>query len=441
MTRPSVGIIGGGLLGLATAYRLAQAGIAVSVYERDGQLGGLAGTAELGGIPVDRYYHVGAHAISVSARCGRGRHRRGPVPLARRRRRLLPAGPADVDVLAARAADLPGPGPDDRVRLGAFVRALPPQQRQRGPRALPLETWAAQDLRRPPLGALWRPLLDSKFDGQYDDLPATYLWARTRRRSARATRAAARSWAPSTAATRCSSTRWRERSARSAARSAPRPGASVPARRRPRPGRRHRRQAAPARLRRHDAAAPRPQGPAGAGARAHARRRPQPLPRRRLRRRAPEAERQPVLRAEHHRPPDPADDRRRDDARHRPRARRRHLLYVPKLRHARRTRTSTAPRDVKREYLDHVRTMFPAFRRETSSPRSSRAPASPSRSTSPASRTAARLFPAPGLAMASSARVHPNIVHGQAITGVAENVAGEVVARLSMVNTQQRSAA
>ena len=28
---------------------------------------------------------------------------------------------------------------------------------------------------------LWRPLLDSKFDGRYDDLPATYMWARTRR--------------------------------------------------------------------------------------------------------------------------------------------------------------------------------------------------------------------------------------------------------------------
>jgi protoporphyrinogen oxidase len=30
---------------------------------------------------------------------------------------------------------------------------------------------------------LWLPLLDSKFDGQYADLPATYLWSRTRRMS------------------------------------------------------------------------------------------------------------------------------------------------------------------------------------------------------------------------------------------------------------------
>ena len=50
------------------------------------------------------------------------------------------------------------------------------------------------------------------------------------------------------------------------------------------------------------------------------------------------------------------------------------------------------------------------------------------------------VFAAPGLAVASSARVHPNIVHGQAIAGVAEHVAGEVIARLSTF-TSQRSAA
>ena len=32
--RPSVGIVGGGILGMTAAYRLAQAGVAVSLYER-----------------------------------------------------------------------------------------------------------------------------------------------------------------------------------------------------------------------------------------------------------------------------------------------------------------------------------------------------------------------------------------------------------------------
>ena len=55
---PGVGIVGGGLLGLTVGYRLASRGVPVTVYEASGQLGGLAGTTDLGGYEVDRYYHA-----------------------------------------------------------------------------------------------------------------------------------------------------------------------------------------------------------------------------------------------------------------------------------------------------------------------------------------------------------------------------------------------
>ena len=60
MTRsqPRVGVVGGGILGVTLALRLAQAGAAVTVLERGPELGGLAGTMELGGHEVDRFYHV-----------------------------------------------------------------------------------------------------------------------------------------------------------------------------------------------------------------------------------------------------------------------------------------------------------------------------------------------------------------------------------------------
>jgi len=54
------------------------------------------------------------------------------------------------------------------------------------------------------------------------------------------------------------------------------------------------------------------------------------------------------------------------------------------------------------------------------------------------------LFPAPGLAMASSAHVYPDIVHGQAILGVAARVADGVAARYGAATPHaplQRSAA
>jgi protoporphyrinogen oxidase len=53
-----IGIIGGGLMGLALAERLGAVGHRVSVYERSGQPGGLATWHDFGPFVWDRFYHV-----------------------------------------------------------------------------------------------------------------------------------------------------------------------------------------------------------------------------------------------------------------------------------------------------------------------------------------------------------------------------------------------
>jgi protoporphyrinogen oxidase len=56
--RQTWGIVGGGMLGLTIALRLAKEGHDVTVFEAAPQLGGLASAWELGDIVWDRYYHV-----------------------------------------------------------------------------------------------------------------------------------------------------------------------------------------------------------------------------------------------------------------------------------------------------------------------------------------------------------------------------------------------
>ena len=53
-----VGIVGGGLMGMALAQRLAAQGHAVSVFEREPQLGGLASWHDFGQFVWDKFYHV-----------------------------------------------------------------------------------------------------------------------------------------------------------------------------------------------------------------------------------------------------------------------------------------------------------------------------------------------------------------------------------------------
>lgn len=52
------GIVGGGILGMTMALRLAQRGQRVTLFEGAGQLGGLASEWQLGDITWDRHYHV-----------------------------------------------------------------------------------------------------------------------------------------------------------------------------------------------------------------------------------------------------------------------------------------------------------------------------------------------------------------------------------------------
>ena len=52
-----IGVIGGGFTGMALAYRLSSRGHAVTVFERDRQVGGLATHHDYGPFVWDRFYH------------------------------------------------------------------------------------------------------------------------------------------------------------------------------------------------------------------------------------------------------------------------------------------------------------------------------------------------------------------------------------------------
>ena len=48
------------------------------------------------------------------------------------------------------------------------------------------------------------------------------------------------------------------------------------------------------------------------------------------------------------------------------------------------------------------------------------------------------MFPAPGLAMASSAHVYPEVVNGQAVLGVVEQAAAGILARVAERDVPER---
>jgi len=178
-----VAIIGGGILGLTTAYRLLRSGADVTVYERSTDLGGLVGAFDFDGHRVDRFYHV------VLPTDDRVRGLAEELGLGDRFRfRPTGVGFYDNDRLFSMNSlreflTFPLLPPQDRIRLAAFVMRCQMTSSHEALDETPLDQWLRKHCGKRIVERLWQPLLDSKFDGRYDDLPATYLWARTRRMS------------------------------------------------------------------------------------------------------------------------------------------------------------------------------------------------------------------------------------------------------------------
>lgn len=183
MSTPTVGVVGGGILGMTTALRLAEAGVKVSVYERAPDLGGLVGSFDFDGRPVDRFYHVNLptddRVLGLAEELGlRDRFRFRPTKVGFYGDGRLFSMTTPKEFLTFPLLSMP-----QRVRLAAFVARCQLIRSHEQLDALPLVEWLERTNGKRVTERLWRPLLDSKFDGQYDDLPATYIWARTKRMS------------------------------------------------------------------------------------------------------------------------------------------------------------------------------------------------------------------------------------------------------------------
>ena len=176
----SVGIVGGGLLGLGIAHQLAQSGVEVELYEADKRLGGLAGSTKIGGVAVDRYYHAVTTTddkVVALAEYARAEH-----PLASARRGLLPRRRRALDVDAQGGPDLPGPA-DRRQGAARRVRArLRPDQGPHGARRDPRSRRGPASSAATGSGnACGRRCWTPSSTAATTTSRATYLWSRMRR--------------------------------------------------------------------------------------------------------------------------------------------------------------------------------------------------------------------------------------------------------------------
>jgi protoporphyrinogen oxidase len=176
-----VAIVGGGILGTSLGYFLAEAGAEVHLVERSDNLGGLVAPIELdelGGVRVDRYYHCilnsDRHFIDLIHAVGLGDHlqhvetKMGFYHDAR----LYPMS-TPLEFLR-----FPPLGMLDRARLALTILACRRIKDWHDLETISVEAWLTRLSGRHAYETIWKPLLGAKFDGDFAQVPATYIWSR-----------------------------------------------------------------------------------------------------------------------------------------------------------------------------------------------------------------------------------------------------------------------
>jgi len=181
----SVGVLGGGALGLAAAVRLAQAGRRVTVIEREPQLGGLAAGFRVGPSALEKFYHhiftTDTTIVDFIRELGLGD-------------RLLWGRPNTSSLANGRIVSLgsipdllrlPLLAPAERARFlagMAILKAIPNESIFRGQTAA---DWMPRLMGRHAYAVMWEPVLRGKFGARANQIAMSWLWSRVHERSLR----------------------------------------------------------------------------------------------------------------------------------------------------------------------------------------------------------------------------------------------------------------
>lgn len=170
-------VIGGGMLGMTVALRLAEAGRRVTLYEAAESLGGLAGAWRLGDVEWDRHYHVTLLSDTALRRLLSQLGLESEMRWTETRTGFYTGGRLLSMSNAAEFLRFPPLNLIDKLRLGATIlhasRVRDPRPLERIPVADWLRRWSgARTFER-----VWLPLLRAKLGESYRETSAAFIWA------------------------------------------------------------------------------------------------------------------------------------------------------------------------------------------------------------------------------------------------------------------------
>lgn len=171
-------IVGGGVAGMSTAYRLMQGGHEVALYEASPYLGGLVRTFEVGGSKLEAFYHhifsTDTTIIKLIDELGVGDRMRWVESKVGwfDNGKIYPFVTA-LDLL--RFSPLP---PIDRVKLGLMAMRLRGREEWAEFEQITCKDWIEKNVSKKVFEKMWGPLLQGKYGDAYDQVAMAWLWSK-----------------------------------------------------------------------------------------------------------------------------------------------------------------------------------------------------------------------------------------------------------------------
>ena len=174
-------IVGGGMLGLALALRLAKAGQAVTLYEAAPVLGGLASAWQLGDVQWDRHYHVTLLSDTTLRKVLQEIDLEKEIRWVETKTGFYTDGKHYSMSNNLEFLKFPPLTMIEKFRLGWTIFYASKIKKWRRLESLPVADWLRRWSGQGTFEKIWLPLLKAKLGQAYKKVSAAFIWAHINR--------------------------------------------------------------------------------------------------------------------------------------------------------------------------------------------------------------------------------------------------------------------
>ncbi len=170
-------VVGGGILGMTTALRLAQRGIRVTLIEGRQQLGGLADAWQLGDVTWDRHYHVTLLSDLNTRALIRELELEDQMQWVQTKTGFFTDGKLHSMSSTPEFLRFPPLRMIDKLRLGGTIFYASHVKDWQRLEQIPVADWLTQLSGKRTFQKIWLPLLRSKLGDSWKETSAAFIWA------------------------------------------------------------------------------------------------------------------------------------------------------------------------------------------------------------------------------------------------------------------------